>query len=226
MKLRHELKYVTSPAHALALRSALRGLMDTDPNGTSEGAYDIISLYYDTIDGAAFFEKLDGIEFRRKYRIRAYNANRRFFKLECKYKLQDWTAKESETLDPTVVKHVIDGSVSHIDPSTLGPLASRFVRESVMMNLKPSVVIQYKRTALVNETLDVRITFDERIRMGSYATDLFSTELPLIPVSDDESVVVEVKYNEILPMAIALVLRPMTMQRLAVSKYALGYNKK
>lgn len=226
MKLRHELKYVTSPTRAFALRMALSGLMDKDPNGDSDGAYQIVSLYYDTIDGAAFFEKLDGIEYRRKYRIRAYNANRNFFKLECKYKLQDWTAKESETLDPDVVRHLMNGSETSIDPSTLGPLAQRFVRDVAMMNLKPSVIIQYQRTALVDEALDVRITFDERIRMGSYTTDVFSTEVPLVPVSEEESVVVEVKYNDILPMAIALVIRPMTMQRLAVSKYALGYNKK
>lgn len=226
MKLRHELKYVTSPAHALALRTALSSLMSTDPHGDAEGAYTIVSLYYDTIDGAAFFDKIDGIEYRRKYRIRAYNTNREFFKLECKYKLQDWTAKESETIDPRLVRHVMNGSESLIDTNPTGPLTQRFLRDVAMMNLKPSVIIQYKRTALVSEDLDVRITFDERIRMGSYTTDVFSSELPLVPVTADDSVVVEVKYNEILPMAIALLLRPMTMQRLAVSKYALGYNKK
>ena len=226
MKLRHELKYVTTLARAQALRSSLSALMNTDPHGNTEGAYQIISLYYDTIDGAAFFEKLDGIEYRRKYRIRAYNTNRSFFKLECKYKLQDWTAKESETIDPQLVRALMRGSDVSADDETTGPLTKRFLREMTMMNLKPSVIIQYQRTALVNDDLDVRVTFDEQIRMGSYTTDVFSPDLPLIPVHDTATVVVEVKYNEVLPMAIALLLRPMTMQRLAVSKYALGYNKK
>jgi hypothetical protein len=225
MKLRHELKYITSPAVAQSLRSALSALMDTDPNGNDDGAYLIVSLYYDTIDGAAFFEKLDGIEYRRKYRIRAYNADRSFFKLECKYKLQDRTAKESESIDPQLVRALMSGSQVTADESA-GPLTKRFLREVTMMNLKPAVIIQYQRTALVDDDLDVRITFDEQIRMGSYTTDLFASDLPLIPVNPDDSVVVEVKYNEVLPMAIALLLRPVTMQRLAVSKYALGYNKK
>jgi hypothetical protein len=226
MNLRHELKYVTTPGRAQALRSSLSALMDKDPNGNAEGAYQIISLYYDTIDGAAFFDKLNGIEYRRKYRIRTYNANRSFFKLECKYKLQDWTAKESETIDPQLVRALMNGLEVRPEDETAGPLTKRFLREITMMNLKPSVIIQYQRTALVSEDLDVRVTFDEQIRMGSYTTDVFSPDLPLIPVVDEESVVVEVKYNEVLPMAIALLLRPMTMQRLAVSKYALGYNKK
>lgn len=225
MKLRHELKYITSPAVAQSLRSALSALMDTDPNGNDDGAYLIVSLYYDTIDGAAFFEKLDGIEYRRKYRIRAYNADRSFFKLECKYKLQDRTAKESESIDPQLVRALMSRSQVTADESA-GPLTKRFLREVTMMNLKPAVIIQYQRTALVDDDLDVRITFDEQIRMGSYTTDLFASDLPLIPVNPDDSVVVEVKYNEVLPMAIALLLRPVTMQRLAVSKYALGYNKK
>jgi hypothetical protein len=185
-----------------------------------------VSCYYDTLDGAAFFEKLNGIENRRKYRIRTYNADRTFFKLECKYKLRDWTAKESETIDPNLVKQLMADQGPIAIPEQAGPLTQRFLRDLTMMNLKPSVLIDYRRTALVMDDLDVRVTFDERIRMAAYTTDLFAECAPIVPVMDDDAVVVEVKYNEILPMSIALIIRPMIMQRSAVSKYAFGYNKK
>lgn len=226
MKLRHELKYITTPAYASALISALTVLMRRDPHGNVDGCYQTTSLYFDTIDGAAFFDKLDGTEFRRKYRIRAYNTNRQYFKLECKYKLRDWTAKESENIDPQLVRELMLGRTNLSSLSSSGTLTQRFIRDVNLMHLRPSVIIQYQRTALINEELNVRITVDEQIRTGGTCTDLFNPDLPLIPVMSDGSVVVELKYLDVLPLALALLLRPMKMQRLAVSKYALGYNKK
>lgn len=224
MKLRHELKYVTTPAKALALKQSLKALMQRDANGDEQGSYKIISLYFDTLDGAAFFDKLNGVEYRRKYRIRTYNSDRDFFKLECKYKLQDWTAKESERVSAAWVRAICCGT-SIDQPDEIGPLAQRFMTDQRSSHLVPAVIIEYQRTAYVMEELDVRVTIDERVQMNGYTTDLFAIEQPRVPLMESE-VVVEVKYNDVLPATIAVVLRPITMQRLAVSKYAFGYNKK
>jgi hypothetical protein len=224
MILRHELKYVTTPTKAKALQQSLKALMQLDPNSDDTGSYRIISLYFDTVDGAAFFDKLNGIEYRRKYRIRTYNDDWRFFKLECKYKLQDWTAKESETVPAGWVNALCQGQDLDI-PEGAGPLMRRFMMERRSGNLIPAVIIEYQRTAYVMDALDVRVTFDERIQMDGYTTDMFATDRPRVPLLEAE-VVVEVKYNEVLPASIAAVLRPITMQRLAISKYAFGYNKK
>lgn len=224
MKLRHELKYVTTPAKALALKQSLKALMQRDANGDEQGSYRIISLYFDTLGGAAFFDKINGVEYRRKYRIRTYNTDRNFFKLECKYKLQNWTAKESERVSAAWVKAVCLGVIPDL-PEESGPLAQRFLTDQRSNHLIPAVIIEYQRTAYVMEELDVRVTLDERVQMDGYTTDLFAVDRPQVPLLESE-VVVEVKYNDVLPATIAAVLRPITMQRLAVSKYAFGYNKK
>jgi len=224
MIMRHELKYVTTTAKAKALQQSLKALMQLDSNSDLFGSYRIISLYFDTLDGAAFFDKMNGIEYRRKYRIRTYNEDRRFFKLECKYKLQDWTAKESETVPAAWVHDLCQGKPMDISEGA-GPLMQRFMTERRSGNLIPAVIIEYQRTAYVMDDLDVRVTFDERVQMDGYTTDLFATDRPRVPLLESD-VVVEVKYNDVLPAAIAAVLRPVTMQRLAISKYAFGYNKK
>ena len=224
MKLRHELKYITTSTKALALKQSLKALMPRDPHGDENGTYRIISLYFDTLEGTAFFDKLNGIEYRRKYRIRTYNSDRRFFKLECKYKLQDWTAKESETVSPQLVRDLCAGNPLKL-PEGAGTLTQRFLSERLATHLVPAVIIEYQRTAYVMDDLDVRVTIDERVQMDGQSTDLFAVEQPQVPLMESE-VVVEVKYNEVLPAAIAAILRPISMQRLAVSKYAFGYNKK
>ena len=53
-------------------------------NGTN--GYMIRSLYFDTVYDDDFFEKLEGIENRRKIRLRCYEPNSSFAMLEIKQK--------------------------------------------------------------------------------------------------------------------------------------------
>ena len=56
---RTEKKYIISLAAAAALRERLLPLMRVDSQAT-DGAYRIRSLYFDTLDADAFWEKVDG----------------------------------------------------------------------------------------------------------------------------------------------------------------------
>ena len=88
-------------------------------------------------------------------------------------------------------------------------------------HLKPSVIVDYTRIAYTYPISDVRITFDSQIKSGRYDYELFDFELPTISVMEDQNVVLEVKFNEVLPEAIAMILATVPMYRQAVSKFAL-----
>ena len=68
--LRHELKYLISPAELTVLRSVLRPVMQLDPNGDENNEYHIRSLYFDTLDDDALGDQVAGVGNRKKYRIR------------------------------------------------------------------------------------------------------------------------------------------------------------
>ena len=84
--LRHELKYLITPAELSVLRGVLKPITQFDPNGDENNEYIIRSLYFDTINDDALMEKIAGVGNRKKYRIRIYNFSDRVIKLECKSK--------------------------------------------------------------------------------------------------------------------------------------------
>ena len=68
IEYRYELKYEISAATAELLKHQLRCLMSPDSHSVcDEYSYDIRSLYFDNPDSSAYFEKLNGEEFRKKY---------------------------------------------------------------------------------------------------------------------------------------------------------------
>jgi len=222
---RHELKFIMSPSNAVVLKKNLRALMALDPNANEHGYYMVRSLYFDTLSGRAFFDKLDGVEFRRKYRIRYYNSNTDFIRLESKLKIHDLSQKTQERLDLALAKRLMDRDTDGMDVSVDTVLA-KFILDMKLNDLRPAVIVDYQRTAFIHPSLDVRITFDEHIRSRVYDTALFNTEFGSVPVMEPDEVVLEVKYDEIIPQTIAEIIKQVPMIRQAVSKYAYCYNKK
>lgn len=225
MDYRHELKFILTPTQAYALKKVLSQLMELDPNGDALGRYMIRSLYFDTMSASAFFDKLDGVEFRKKYRIRYYNEDTDFIRLESKLKMDDLSVKKQERISLQLAQQLIRGEIEMIQ-LTPDSVLTDFVLDMKTSGLRPAVIVDYQRTAYLHQALDVRITFDEKIRSRIYDTDLFKTDYASVEVLDPQEVVLEVKYNDIIPLAIAEVIRQTPMTRLALSKYAYCYNKK
>ncbi|MDO5377821.1 MAG: polyphosphate polymerase domain-containing protein [Clostridia bacterium] len=216
--LRHELKYLITPAELTVLRGVLKPVMQLDPNGDERNEYHIRSLYFDTINDDFFQEKVSGVGNRKKYRIRIYNFSDRVIKLECKSKYGDLISKQSVSIPRDLAEQLIAG-----DPEGLQrmrhPLFHDVFREMRTRLMRPAVIVDYVREAYIHPAEEVRITFDKQLRTGLYATDIFDRSLPTYPVFDDPCEVLEVKYDEFLPTYLQAILSGITAQRSAVSKY-------
>ena len=106
--MRHELKYLISASAAELLRRRLPGIMQRDPHAGPTGQYTIRSLYFDDPAHSAYYEKMDGICTRSKYRLRIYNYSLKTIKLEKKEKLGNLTRKTAQT----ITKKDVDQSTS------------------------------------------------------------------------------------------------------------------
>ena len=83
-KYRNEIKFIISKNIAEILKQRLSLIMDLDTNSfNDDNSYFIRSLYFDDEDSKAYYEKIDGVEYRKKYRIRIYNLDDKFIRLEC-----------------------------------------------------------------------------------------------------------------------------------------------
>lgn len=219
MKYRHELKYIISANQAEILKQRLSLIMEVDQNSiNSDHTYHIRSLYFDDMFSNSYYEKLDGVLYRKKYRIRMYNEDDNFIRLECKYKHNNMTSKEQAVITKELCMNLMNQQTNF---TTDNPFVNRFIGEMKAKHLIPSVIVDYQRLAFTYPISDVRITFDSHIQSGKYNYDLFDYTKPLFDVIENNLVVLEVKFNEVLPSHIAMILGTIPSFRQAVSKFAL-----
>ena len=123
-------------------------------------------------------------------------------------------------IDKSICDKIINGNIEELDISKPN-LLTKFVIDYRSRNLKPSIIVDYKRLAYTYPVSDVRVTFDSKIRSGRYDYNLYDEDLTTYKIIDDNEVVLEVKFNEILPEQIAIVLSTVPMIRQAFSKFAI-----
>lgn len=83
---RHELKHYINYADVLQLRSRLLFVASLDENAAEGNGYRVKSLYFDNFNDKALKEKIDGVNEREKFRLRRYNDDKSFIRLEKKSK--------------------------------------------------------------------------------------------------------------------------------------------
>ena len=136
-KYRHELKFKISNSAAEVLKQKLSLILKKDKNAYySDGSYLIKSLYFDDLDSSSYYEKMDGILYRKKYRIRIYNNNDEFIRLEKKMKHNTYTAKEQILISKDIYSKILNGKLDEIDSPT--GLLEEFITNSKTKHLVPS----------------------------------------------------------------------------------------
>lgn len=222
-KYRHEIKFIISKQMSLVLKQRLALAMDIDKNSVNlDNTYFIRSLYFDDINSTAYYEKIDGVLYRKKYRIRMYNNDSSFIRLERKWKHNNMTSKDQLKISKENCINLLTNQFDNIDKELLNHnLMKEFITDIKVFGLKPSVIVDYKRLAYTYPISEVRITFDEKIKSGLYNCNLFNIDRITYDVIDNDEVVLEVKFNEVLPEHISIILQTIPMYRQAVSKFAL-----
>ena len=214
--MRHELKYLISASAAELLRRRLPCIMQRDPHAGPTGQYTIRSLYFDDFNGGAYYEKIDGVCDRLKYRIRLYNYNTSFMKLECKEKHGSLTRKRAKTVSAEQVAALRENTPIEGAEGLVLELQQKLRWEG----LRPKVLVDYDRTPFVCADGNTRITLDENLRTRPFCTDLEAPGGAMIPVLEPDQVILEVKFDDFLPGCLADALKDIPKAPMAISKFA------
>ena len=214
---RHELKYLISRASAELLRRRLPHFMGRDPHAGPTGKYTIRSLYFDDFYGSAMEEKESGLAMRTKYRLRCYNYDLSFVKLERKEKHDSLTKKAAQTLSR---QEALALQALEADPGATG-LKLELQNKLRWEALRPRVLVDYDRTPFVCADGNTRITLDEDLRTRPYCADLEAPATAMIPVLAPEQVILEVKFDDFLPGYLAQALADIPKAPMAISKFTL-----
>lgn len=216
-KYRHEIKHEIGYAELLALRQRLGAVAARDMHAQG-GTYRIRSLYFDNTADEALREKLDGINIREKYRIRFYNGDTGFIRLEKKRKVNGLCQKQSALLTAAQVQSIVDGRCGWMAQSK-EPLVRELSWAMTVRGLMPRTIVDYVREPFVFAPGNVRITLDYDIRTGLSCTDVLNSACVTVPVAGNP-VILEVKWDEFLPDVMRDVLQSAGCRAGAFSKYA------
>lgn len=220
---RHELKYYISQAQYQVLSRVLGQVLWADKHADENNEYHIRSLYFDTVFDHALGEKVSGVANRDKYRIRIYNCSDSLIRMECKSKINTYISKRSTPISRDLCEQLIACDPTGLENTASGLLRDVF-REMRLRLLQPVVVVDYVREAYVHPAEEIRITFDKQLRSGMGQTDIFNPRLPVVPpLRDPDQIILEVKFNTILPPYISQLLTSSVgwASRNAISKYVI-----
>lgn len=219
-RFRHELKFFVSYEQYTQLRCRLGLVMKPDLSAGTGNRYLIRSLYFDDVYNSAYYDKINGVERRKKYRIRLYNHQQDVIKLEKKGKVGQYTLKEYELVTRDWCNQVLSGDIDFLKDSAGGVQADLYIGMKTAL-LKPVVLVDYIREAYVYPTGNVRITFDMELKSGLSSTDLFNPEVPVVYALDPGTVIMEVKFDQFLPQSIQKLVSCVRNERDSISKYIL-----
>lgn len=223
-RLRHELKFLINEGTYVTLRERLLPLMKPDPHG-GLGGYRVTSLYFDDIYCSAYRQKLDGAETRRKLRIRAYDLNPALILLEAKHKDGAMSSKLSRQLTQGQYRSLLSCDSSFMaDSDSEEDAFGEYYRSDIITRLRPTVIADYVREALVYPFGNVRITFDKQLSTCFNTYDMFSPGAQYSRILDKD-IILEVKFDKYIPESIQAALHGLKAPQAAISKYIICMDK-
>jgi len=219
MSGRHELKHYINATDYALLRARLRIVAKPDENAVEDGGYKIRSLYFDNYADKAIMDKLSGQSRREKFRLRYYNDDLSFIRLEKKSKANRLAYKESAAITEEQCAALLAGNYDCIKlPDT--PLMMELYTKIRYQNLRPRNIVDYHREAYIYRAGNVRVTFDSHIKTSNSVIGFLNPKLVTIPAAS--AIIMEIKYDGFLPDIMRDILQIASRNQAEFSKYVVA----
>jgi SPX domain protein involved in polyphosphate accumulation len=217
---RYEVKYFVATRSVPELVSEIAEYTRPDPH-SSEWGYPIHSVYWDSADLRLFWQKIEGVELRRKLRFRRYGDSPDIF-VEIKQRDDRTLQKRRVRWSLEQVEAAFGDGGRSPDWNLVGtdPVATEAALLIERMRLRPRMAVRYRRRAWFGAfDPELRVTFDGRIKY--HPTD-FSLSRPFEgghDVLDPRVSVLEIKYDHRAPLWLTKMIHRHGLQIVRMSKY-------
>ena len=219
IEYRVEKKYLVSDLQMALIAQRLKTVMEVDIHQSGD-CYEVRSIYLDDFRDSCMDENEDGVDERKKFRIRTYDTPGAPLRLEIKEKNRGYTKKSAALLDRETYDGILAGEML---PFGDDPVKNALLLQMRCRKMAPKIAVVYQRTAYIHPAGNVRVTFDRNIMASRDLESFFDPHMTgLIPVLPAGLHVMEVKYDEMLPDIIAQQLETGKLRQTAFSKYYLG----
>lgn len=225
---RYEFKYLLNRQQREVVEAEISNFMFFDGHVQQDlkNSYFVRSLYFDDDESANYYEKIDGVGKRLKFRIRTYKkeyANSVPIFLELKGRHMERTFKQRIAIKKEHIGLLTDYA-KHEEFLNCFPgnwLAEKFVYEAYRKRLTPKVLVDYVRRPYTSEfDMNFRVTFDDRIL--AIATDQLFLNKTHWKSCMSGKTILEIKFHRRIPAWFHRILQLNDMRRLSISKFCKG----
>lgn len=214
---RVELKHHINYFQYISLSQRLNNVLVGDKHNGDKG-YTVRSLYFDDLGNNDFYDKLAGLENRKKIRLRVYDPKDNKAKLEIKRKYGDSQEKKTVLIDKADAQELIKQNYEVL--RKYESETAKSIYHIMMLNkLRPVVLIEYRRKAFMHPMNNIRVTLDNDIRSNEIDFGLFDEKVIMIPTDDYDTNILEVKYNNFIFKYITDLFSDLNLERQSYSKY-------
>ena len=227
---RYEFKYILNKKTSDQIEKEAQNFMIYDGHVKKElnNKYFVRSLYFENNFSSNFYEKVDGMKIRRKYRLRTYSN---FFDpkvpifFEVKGRILERTYKKRINIKNKYLNLFLSQS-QNFNLLNLYPnneMIINFIFDSFRKNLKPLILVDYKRRPYINKFgLYFRLTFDTNL-LSSKTNNLFSNDKYSSWLECKAGyTILEVKFDRSIPAWFHRIIQCYNLKRRSISKFVLG----
>ena len=231
---RYEFKFLLNKKKAKQIENEIKNFMILDENAlkNKNNKYFVRSLYFDTPNYANFYEKVDGIKIRKKFRIRSYTdkmkENSSLF-LEMKGRRNQRTYKIRTQILHKHLKYILDKNKFNLLKSLYSKkniVINDFIYDTLKKKIEPKVIVDYYRKPYVNKFgLLFRLTFDTNV-LSSPGKNIFESKGNLnFKECMAGKTILELKFERSIHPWFHKIIQNYDLVRLSISKFALGTEK-
>ena len=228
MFTRYEFKYLINNNIADIIYKDSLNFMEQDNFAKEKNGYFVRSLYFDNSEYDNFFEKVDGIKYRKKFRIRTYNKTKNknnLIYLEAKGRVQDRVFKKrfqinNNDLNLFYNKDKINTLLTKYKKNLL---IHEFIFDVMRKNISPRILIDYKRRPLINKHgLYFRLTFDSDLRSSKTKSLFQENNFFKSNKCKPGYTILEVKFERSIPVWFHRTIQAYDLRRQSISKFVYG----
>ncbi|MCL2221588.1 MAG: polyphosphate polymerase domain-containing protein [Oscillospiraceae bacterium] len=226
MRQRFEKKYIIDPKIAAVLRERASAIMQPDSH-SKDGSYVVNNLYLDDRYDNFYYAKYRGAFVRNKFRLRHYNGDLSFIRLERKHKDGLVSYKETEKITEEQYQKVKLGDLEFVLTED-SPLWQKLGVIYRLRGLRPTAMYAYRREAFVYQAGDVRITFDSPLfnpdenSIGAIVPIRYDPLKMFYSQHMHYPMLLEVKYTSFLPETMKRLLNGLPLAHTEMSKYCIA----
>ena len=224
---RYEFKYILNKKLRDQVERQIQHFMRYDGyvHPEFDNSYFVRSLYYDSPSSFNFYEKIDGIKKRKKFRLRTYdkvNDNSILF-IEQKGRNVNRVFKRRTQIDESDIDYFYNAinydQLTHKYKDL--KIINEFIADTMKRRISPVVLVDYLRRPYVSDyDMNFRVTFDSDI-MAKASNTLFPSDENFFRCLPGYTIL-EVKFFRKIPAWFHKLLLVYNLERVSVSKFVLG----